>query len=174
MSDGQWGFTFTQENCVQCHACEAACKAWRLVEPGVRWRRVSNVWQGDYPNTRSSTVTVACQHCARPDCIGVCPTEAISKRDADGIVLVDRDRCIGCKACLEACPFDVPQFGVDGTMQKCDLCFGEARTVQEGRETAPPCVATCPTQAIGLVRMSVEEKAAAEEYLLTAIQNVKV
>lgn len=169
MTDQQWGFTFIKENCVQCHACEAACKAWRFVDSGLKWRRVVNVWQGLYPNVRSSTITVACQHCDRPGCVEACPTGAIQKREADGIVLVDRELCIGCKACLEACPFDVPQFGPDGVMQKCDLCVYERSYENDGPVVTPPCVATCPTRAIGLVRMTSAEKSTAEMSLLAAM-----
>jgi anaerobic dimethyl sulfoxide reductase subunit B (iron-sulfur subunit) len=79
-------------------------------------------------------------HCGQPACETVCPTGAISKRVEDGIVVVDRDKCNGCQECFSACPYDVPQFGSDGTMQKCDFCLGQ------GGE--PACVAHCLTEAL--------------------------
>jgi anaerobic dimethyl sulfoxide reductase subunit B (iron-sulfur subunit) len=79
-------------------------------------------------------------HCGKPACEAVCPTGAISKRAEDGIVVVDRDKCNGCQECSSACPFNVPQFGSDGTMQKCDFCLG--------RGEEPACVAHCLTEAL--------------------------
>ena len=92
-------------------------------------------------------------------CVEACPVGAISKREADGVVLVDRALCTGCRACLDACPFEVPQFGADGLMQKCDLCAGEA---SDALRRTPPCVGTCPTGALGLITIEATVKAAAE------------
>jgi anaerobic dimethyl sulfoxide reductase subunit B len=137
----EYVISFIQENCIQCHGCEVACKSWRNVELGVKWRRVDTVWQGDYPNIKNVSVAVACVHCADPTCVVACPVGAIEKVAKDGVVLVKRDKCIGCQACQAACPYDVPQFGADGTMQKCDMCFHEVASV-------PHCVRTCPTNAL--------------------------
>lgn len=167
MPDLEWAFVFDPERCTQCHACESACKNWRLVEPGVRWRQVVNIWQGTYPNVRSQSVTIACQHCAEPTCIPVCSTGAISKRSEDGIVLVNQDLCIGCTACLPACPFAVPQFGLNEKMQKCDFCLNQPGS------PAPPCVRTCPTQALTVARLSLEEKGAQEKVLLALLKLLK-
>jgi anaerobic dimethyl sulfoxide reductase subunit B (iron-sulfur subunit) len=79
-----------------------------------------------------------------PECVKVCPEEAIQKRPHDGVVLVDQEKCIGCQTCYDACPFDVPQFGADEKMQKCDLCVYE---IDYQKET-PPCVRACPTGAL--------------------------
>lgn len=168
MSDKQFGFKFVVENCIQCHGCQVACKSWRGVELGVTWRRVENIWEGAYPKVTCKSVSAACMHCLTPACVDVCPEEAISKRD-DGIVVVDRDACIGCGACFEACPFDVPQYGADGTMQKCDACVGERTSETE----APPCVATCPTEALALVKMDIKEKQAAETQMLALVEAAK-
>jgi anaerobic dimethyl sulfoxide reductase subunit B len=138
---------FIQKKCIQCHGCEVACKSWRNVEIGVNWRRVNICWHGGYPDVKMVPVMVACLHCAKPACVAACPTGAIEKRAADGVVLVNQEKCIGCKVCLEACPYSVPQFGADGKMQKCDRCFQET----DGRCSVPPCVATCPTKALQLV-----------------------
>ncbi|MGI6326271.1 MAG: 4Fe-4S dicluster domain-containing protein [Saccharofermentanales bacterium] len=171
MTDQQWGFTFHEAACVQCHACEAACKAWRGVEAGVKWRWVSNIWHGQYPDLKSSGITVVCQHCAEPACISACPAGAIQKRDTDGIVLVHSEQCIGCQACLAACPFGVPQFDSKGIMQKCDLCVNERLADCNVQEiTVPPCVASCPTGAIGLRLMASAEKEATEARLEKALR----
>ena len=136
----QYGFYFDADRCVQCRACETACKSAHDIEPGLRWRRVIDIWEGEFPDVACTYFSLACMHCARPACAEACPTGAITKRAEDGIVVVDREKCNGCRECSAACPFDVPQFGADGTMQKCDFC------IERGRE--PACVATCPAEAL--------------------------
>ena len=164
MNEQESGFVFTPENCIQCHACETACKAWRQLEPGIRWRRVENIWHGDYPAITCSTLSISCMHCVNPACIESCPTGAIAKRQSDGLVLVDQDLCIGCQACLPACPYHVPQFGTDGKMQKCDMCIGKSADGNKF-QSAPPCARTCPTQALALRKVSTDEKSAQEKLL---------
>jgi anaerobic dimethyl sulfoxide reductase subunit B (iron-sulfur subunit) len=165
MSDKQYGFKFVVENCIQCHGCEVACKNWREVELGVKWRRVANIWEGAYPKVTCRSASVSCMHCVEPACMEACPEEAITKRTEDGIVGVNREKCIGCKACLDACPFGVPQFGEDETMQKCDMCVDDHTSDSE----APPCVATCPTEALTLVMMDAAEKQAAENAMMNLV-----
>jgi anaerobic dimethyl sulfoxide reductase subunit B len=162
MNDDEWGFVFVSENCIQCHGCEVACKSWRSVALGVKWRRVLNLWHGRYPDVTSSSASVSCLHCVEPACVAVCPTTAISKRTTDGIVLVDAGKCTGCQACLDACPYGVPQFGLDGMMQKCDMCHSGTPGGIDNAGTAPPCVSTCPTQALALRKLTVPQKREAE------------
>jgi len=154
----QYGFSFDRDRCVQCYGCEVACKSWREGETGVRWRRVSNIWYGRYPQVRSASVSVSCMHCADPQCAKTCPVSAITKQAEDGIVVVDRNKCIGCKTCLKSCPFGAPQFGADGKMQKCDLCLSQTDLSKE----LPPCAETCPTKALAVARMDVGEKVSTE------------
>jgi anaerobic dimethyl sulfoxide reductase subunit B len=139
----QYGFDFDPDRCVQCHACEVACKTLHKVEWGVKWRRVVAVWSGPFPMVTNRGVSFACLHCGNPQCEAVCPRGAIRKRPEDGIVMVDQEKCFGCHLCLMACPFGVPQFGAEGRMQKCDLCVD---LVTQGKE--PACVATCPSEAL--------------------------
>jgi DMSO reductase iron-sulfur subunit len=136
----QYGFFHDVSRCVQCRTCEVACKSIRNVEPGLKWRRVVEIWGGEFPNVTRTFFSLACMHCGKPACATVCPTGAISKRAKDGIVVVDRDKCNGCQDCFSACPFGVPQFGADGIMQMCDFC------IEMGGE--PACVAICPAEAI--------------------------
>ena len=139
----QYSFDFDAERCVQCHACEIACKGMHDIELGVRWRRVVSIWEGRYPSVTNKGISLACMHCGNPPCEAACPTRAIKKRAEDGIVVVDPDKCMGCRACFLVCPFGVPQFGADGKMQKCNLCVDR---LTAGRE--PACVATCPADAL--------------------------
>src|SRR5512136_512899 len=136
----QYGFYFNADRCVQCHTCEVACKSMRDIEPGIKWRRVVDIWGGVYPNVTRASFALACMHCGKPACIEVCPTGAVSKRGEDGIVVVDREKCEGCRDCFSACPYGVPQFGDNGIMQKCDFCAGT--------NPKPACVASCPTEAL--------------------------
>jgi anaerobic dimethyl sulfoxide reductase subunit B (iron-sulfur subunit) len=136
----QYGFYYDAGRCIQCRTCEVACKSTNNIEPGVKWRRVIETWGGNYPDVTRTFFSLACMHCEEPACIVACPTGAIRKRVEDGIVVVDKDKCNGCQDCFTACPYDVPQFGKDGKMQKCDYCSGI------GRE--PACVESCPAEAL--------------------------
>ena len=136
----QYGFYFDARRCIQCRTCELACKSTRDVAPGVHWRQVVETWSGNYPHVIRSFFSLSCMHCAQPACLAACPVNAITKRPADGLVLVDTGKCNGCRDCLEACPYHVPQFGKDGKMQKCDYCAGAGGP--------PQCVQACPTDAI--------------------------
>lgn len=143
MATAQYGFDFDPGRCVQCHACEVACKSLHQLEWGIQWRRVVGMWSGPFPAVRSRSVSLSCMHCGNPPCEAVCPRGAIRKRPEDGIVVVDREKCFGCHLCQMVCPFGVPQYGSDGRMQKCDLCVD---LVAQGKE--PACVATCPAEAL--------------------------
>jgi anaerobic dimethyl sulfoxide reductase subunit B (iron-sulfur subunit) len=136
----QYCFYFDADKCVLCRACEVACKAVHNIEPGIEWIRVVEIWGGVYPNVTRDFFTLTCMHCDKPACIEVCPTGAINKRDEDGIVIVDRGKCNGCRECFSACPYGVPQFGADSIMQMCDFC--------SGMNIQPACAVCCPTEAL--------------------------
>jgi anaerobic dimethyl sulfoxide reductase subunit B (iron-sulfur subunit) len=136
----QRGFYFDAGRCVQCRACEVACKTVRDLELGMNWMRVVDIWAGVYPDLTRGFFALACMHCAKPACVGACPTGAISKRSEDGIVVVDGDKCNGCRDCFAACPYGVPQFDENGIMQICDFCTGI--------DMEPVCAMSCPTEAL--------------------------
>lgn len=152
---------FDPEKCTQCHGCEIACKTWRDLDYGVRYRRVLNLWQGEYPRVKNASLSMACLHCVDPACLSACPEDAITKQDDDGLVVVDEALCTGCEACAESCTYGVPQFGDDGIMQKCDLCCG-----QHPAPAVPPCVDTCPGQALTFIEVSPSEKKVHQDNIL--------
>jgi anaerobic dimethyl sulfoxide reductase subunit B (iron-sulfur subunit) len=145
MSTTQYGFYYDAGRCIGCRACVFACKDRNDNEAGesLYWRTVTTVESGKIPNLRLSNQSLSCNHCADPACVAVCPSKALSKRAEDGIVVVDKSKCIGCKACGAACPYGVPQYGTDGKMQKCDLCLDNIR---EGKKTA--CDSACTGDAL--------------------------
>jgi anaerobic dimethyl sulfoxide reductase subunit B (iron-sulfur subunit) len=136
----QYGFSYNPSRCIQCRTCEVACKTTHNIEPGIKWRRVVETWQGEYPDVTRTFFSLACMHCEKPACAAACPTGAIIKRAVDGIVVVDKDKCNGCQDCFSACPYGIPQFSVDGTMQKCDFC------IEIGG--VPACTLSCPAEAL--------------------------
>lgn len=150
----QYGFYFDSERCILCRTCEVACESTRNVELGIKWRKVIEIWSGEFPDVTRAFVSMSCLHCAVPACEEVCPTGAIFKRHEDGIVVVDKDKCTGCQDCYTACPYNIPQFGADGSMQKCDFC------IERGIE--PACVAHCPTEALRYGTMEKLSKLSAE------------
>ncbi len=157
-SEKEYLIDFDPDKCTQCHGCEIACKAWRELSYGVQYRRVLNLWQGEFPRVKNASLSLACLHCVEPACAVACPEDAISKRKKDGLVVVDETLCNGCGICADACAFDVPQFGANGIMQKCDLCCDR----QLGN-AALPCVDTCPGEALSYIEVSQADKQAREE-----------
>ena len=145
----QLAFYIDQTRCTGCYTCVVACKDWHDVPAGpASWIRVITIERGKYPEPFVAYLLSSCYHCAEPACMPACPVNAISKRKQDGIVVVDREACLGqdeCRLCLEACPYDAPQFGAEenAKMQKCDLCM---ERWPEGKK--PICVDSCPTRAL--------------------------
>jgi anaerobic dimethyl sulfoxide reductase subunit B len=140
----QYGFYFDSDRCIKCYACEIACLQWHEIKAGtVKLRKVTEITRGTFPAVTRTFLSTACRHCAKAPCVSACPGGAITRRTEDGIVVVDRQKCIGCRTCLETCPFGIPQFGEDGTMQKCDMCMDRLELGQK-----PFCVSSCPTQAL--------------------------
>lgn len=127
--------------CLHCAACVVACKAENAVPAGKSRNRLEQRERGRYPEVRVSIAPSQCMQCEDAPCVRVCPTGA-SYRDVHGVVLVNADDCIGCRYCIEACPYDARYFDEEsGTVDKCTFC---AHRVAAGLE--PACVTTCPTR----------------------------
>ncbi|HSW57361.1 MAG TPA: 4Fe-4S dicluster domain-containing protein [Dehalococcoidales bacterium] len=140
----QYSFYFNSQRCLKCYACEIACLQWHGITPGtIKPRRVLEFTRGTFPSVTRQFLSTACRHCAKAPCAETCPVQAIQRREYDGIVVVDRQKCIGCRHCLETCPFGIPQYAEDGTMQKCDMCLDR---LEKGQR--PFCVSSCPTLAL--------------------------
>ncbi len=138
-----YGFLIDNRRCIGCHACSVACKVEHQVPLGVARTWVKYVEKGQFPDTKRVFQVTRCNHCADAPCVEICPTAALHTR-RDGIVDFDNRRCIGCKACLQACPYDALHIDpVTETAAKCNYC---AHRTEVGLE--PPCVTVCPTQAI--------------------------
>lgn len=151
----QLAFYVDVSACVGCKACQIACKDKHGLPVGILWRRVMEYGGGEWipkedilvpKNVFSYFIPIACNHCIRPVCVESCPTEAIYKREDDGLVLVDEAACIGCWECKSACPYGVPQVDeVKGCMTKCNFCQD---LLADGEN--PACVDACPMRALGV------------------------
>jgi Fe-S-cluster-containing dehydrogenase component/formate-dependent nitrite reductase membrane component NrfD len=138
-----YGFVIDNTRCIGCHACSTACKSENEVPLGVHRTWVKYVEHGAFPDVRRSFQVTRCNHCENPPCVRICPVTAMYQRD-DGIVEFDKDACIGCKACMQACPYDAIHIDPDThTAAKCHYC---AHRVDAGLE--PACAVVCPTEAI--------------------------
>lgn len=155
-------FLCDSKRCIECNGCVTACKNENEVEWGVNRRRVVTINDGEPGET---SISVACMHCSDAPCMAVCPTDCFYQTD-DGIVLHNKDLCIGCGYCLYACPFGAPQFPSDaafgerGKMDKCTFCAGGpeednspaerakygANRIAEGK--LPMCAEMCSTKAL--------------------------
>ncbi len=139
----KWAKVIDHTRCIGCHACTTACKSENLVPLSVTRTYVKHVDIGVFPQTRRAHQVTRCNQCAHAPCVVACPTTSMFKRD-DGIVDFDKSICIGCKACMAACPYDAIFINPDDhSAEKCNFC---AHRIDVGLE--PACVVVCPTQAI--------------------------
>jgi Fe-S-cluster-containing dehydrogenase component len=139
----QMAFVLDQRACIGCHACTVACKTENDVELGVFRTWVKHIEQGTWPDVRRYFSVLRCNHCTDAPCVEICPVTALYKRE-DGIVDFDPERCIGCKACLNGCPYDALYIDPNSdTAGKCNFC---AHRVDAGLK--PACEIVCPTNAI--------------------------
>ncbi len=158
------GLVIDLDTCVGCQACVTACKEWNTgghmapltdIDPyggkvdGVWFNRVHSYEHVTAAGGRTVHFPRSCLHCETPACVTVCPTGASYKRTSDGIVLVDEDKCIGCKLCSWACPYGARELDTDvGVMKKCTLCVDRIYNDNIAPEDrVPACVAACPTSA---------------------------
>ena len=134
-----WGMVIDLAKCVGCDSCTVACKAENRTPPGISYNVVLEQETGTYPNVRIEALPRPCMQCENPACVSVCPVKA-TYRGEDGIVVIDADRCIGCKYCIAACPYNVrfinPQTRV---AENCDFCLHTK--LAKGED--PACVSKC-------------------------------
>ncbi|MEJ5248962.1 MAG: 4Fe-4S dicluster domain-containing protein [Caldilinea sp.] len=135
-----YAFLLDLSRCIGCEACAAACIAGNELPAGAQYIHLIEQTHGVFPHLTGGFKNHRCYHCADAACVKVCPTGALYKED--GLTRLNRDVCIGCAYCTDACPFDVPQI-VDGRSSKCDAC---AATTKAGGQ--PWCVRTCPSDAL--------------------------
>jgi len=160
------GLVIDLDICVGCHACAVNCKEWNsgghaapLTDKDPYGAKPIGVWfnrihtfeasAGDGEPSRTVHFPKSCLHCEDAACVTVCPTGASFKRDEDGIVLVNEDKCIGCKLCSWACPYGAREYDEDeGVMKKCTLCIDRIYNKNMDEvDRIPACVSTCPASA---------------------------
>jgi formate dehydrogenase iron-sulfur subunit len=149
----------TPEACIGCRACQVACKSWNQLPaikttnngtyqnpPDLASAAFNIIRFNEVPSEQNPVrwlfVSRRCMHCEDAGCVTICPSGALYKT-SEGAVAFDRDKCIGCKLCSTACPFDVPRYDAEGKITKCHLCFDR---IANGM--APACTKVCPTEAL--------------------------
>ena len=171
----RYGMVIDLLRCIGCYGCQMACKAENGTPPGMLWARLEVKEIGEYPSVAKVLLPLLCMHCREPECEKVCPTGATTKRE-DGLVIVDDTKCIGCRYCIEACPYGQRYFndvirhyfpdGLSpfelasyskhkvGVVRKCTFCNhrideGVKRGLKPGvdREATPACVINCMAKA---------------------------
>lgn len=149
----QLAFLVNSKKCIGCYSCAMACKNQYHQEKGVVWRKLKPLEENDYPHRDRAFYSLACNHCAAPICVEVCPVGAHVKREKDGIVVHSSDKCIYCRQCIEACPYGAPADNVElQRAEKCSMCV---ERIDAG--LLPACVQGCPAKAITLIELT-EEK----------------
>lgn len=148
----QPAFFLDLTRCTGCKTCMVACMDGHDLPVDTLWRRVAEYCGGDWASQPDNCfnqdifayyISMGCNHCEKPVCVEVCPTTAMRKQ-ANGIVAVDHDKCVGCRYCEWNCPYSAPQYNKSiGKMTKCDFC-------QDRLEAGlnPLCVDACPMRAI--------------------------
>jgi Fe-S-cluster-containing dehydrogenase component/DMSO reductase anchor subunit len=153
----QYRFHFDMGTCIGCKCCVVACNEQNGNPAAINWRRVGEIEGGWYPQTARSYLSMGCNQCLEPTCMTGCPVDAYTKDPATGIVLHSADACIGCQYCTWNCSYGVPQYNPErGVVGKCDMCHSRL-----GAGQAPACVSACPTGAIQVEIVKIDEWRAA-------------
>lgn len=140
---GQKGFYLDLTTCIGCKTCQIACNDKNNLEAGTLFRQVHEFEGGEFPKPWAYTISLSCNHCAHPKCVENCPARTLTKR-ADGLVVQDRDKCIGCRLCTWSCPYGAPKY--IEKLGKVDKCNGCADLVDKGQN--PACVDACLMRAL--------------------------
>ncbi|WP_373077866.1 DmsC/YnfH family molybdoenzyme membrane anchor subunit [Zhongshania sp.] len=140
----QHAFHFTADNCIGCHACEAACSEKNDNPAHISFRSVGYVEGGTYPDFKRMNISMACNHCDDPVCLKGCPTRAYTKHVEYGAVLQDPETCFGCGYCTWVCPYNAPQLDpIKGQVSKCNMCVDRLEV-----NLKPACVSACLGNAL--------------------------
>ncbi|MCP4958089.1 MAG: polysulfide reductase NrfD [Actinomycetia bacterium] len=149
------GFLLDSDGCIGCHACTVACKSEHDVPLGVNRTWLKYTETGEFPNTSRHFTVLRCNHCEDAPCVKICPTSALNRAD-NGVVDFNNDRCIGCKGCMNACPYDAIYINPEtDTANKCNFCN---HRIEVGLE--PACVVVCPTHSIKVIDFDDADNAA--------------
>jgi len=185
----KYGMVFDLKRCIACNSCTIACKQINSVLPGVFRTKVAISEEGRYPNVRLKMTPHICMHCENPECVRVCPTAATTKLN-NGIIVINKNRCIGCQYCIMACPYQARSFTRDvrgyfpnqpsgayekalmgkhvrGEIEKCDFCVSR---LEAGKQ--PACVLTCAPRA--RIFGDLDDPASEISQLLTARDAVRM
>ena len=158
------GMVIDLKKCIGCYGCQILCKSENATPPGIFWSKVLFYETGHYPNVKKMHIPLLCMQCKQPACVDVCPTGASAKRP-DGIVTVDKKKCLGCQSCVIACPYGARSYYSEekeyfpgqgmtpyekvgnlrhqtGVVEKCDFCSSR---LEKGLE--PSCVNGCMAKA---------------------------
>lgn len=129
--------------CIGCFACHVACQNQNELPDDSSYIRFEDKERGQFPDVKYTIAPLQCMHCADAPCVPVCPTGASAKDPNTGLTLVDKEKCMGCRRCVAACPYNVRVYlGDAGIAQGCNLCLSLLKNGQE-----PACVSTCLTKA---------------------------
>ncbi len=149
----RYSFVFDQNRCTGCHACRLACTIENGLALDQSWRSIHTFNPRREPAAPVFHLSLACNHCAEPACLEACPAQAYEKDAETGAVLLDDAKCIGCRYCTWACPYDALRFdSTRGVVTKCTFCVDRIR---DGGQ--PACAALCPTGALKFERLTEEE-----------------
>ena len=140
----QNGFYIDMNRCSSCRVCVIACKDVNNLKVGYNFRHVNDYEGGVFPKMWAASLSLACNHCEEPFCMGICPVEAISKDKDTGLVVINTDVCIGCGDCLDACPYNAPVYFPEWNIV--NKCHGCHNLVAAGEK--PACVAACSTRCL--------------------------
>jgi anaerobic dimethyl sulfoxide reductase subunit B len=143
----QYGFFFDQSRCSGCRACTLACKTWHHLPAGpLKYLKIYEYEKGIFPDVRIHFQWILCYHCEKPECVSKCPRRAIYKEEKYGAVLIDGEKCTGCRLCYEVCPYGAPVFENEKRKikaQKCNMCIDR---LEMGLK--PICVLACSNRAL--------------------------
>ncbi|HCW93188.1 MAG TPA: DMSO reductase [Flexistipes sinusarabici] len=156
----QLAFLVDSKKCIGCYSCAMACKNQYHQEPGVKWRDLNPLPEKIYPHRDRAFYSLSCNHCASPVCVSVCPVNAHTKRETDGIVVHDAEKCIYCKACINSCSYGASKDNkVQERAEKCSFCV---ERIDKG--LLPACVLGCPTKALSMIDLDKADSGNIEQY----------